>query len=272
MAGVLVMPAGAQRRPPDALRLKFTDHLSLPAVTPPASVGVTSQDVPGQPAPAQPPVPQVSSFALDASLDVTQRHGASQDVAVTWAPVDGVDESGFRVRLAGNRSTYSYPSDETRRDFVHGESRQLDALIGGTWLGERVSFTVMAGRAWSRAKEGVLPVMAQSTNKVAASVFAAPTSGTRLFSAVSYTRVSDYTQLFAKQGWTLPSGAFCGPEAKVDWRGHAPWRAAPQAWRLGGHLSGMAWLGASWSLGVGRVQDDNQGVGAYLGLGVYGSY
>lgn len=235
---------------------------------------MSTWQAPGHALPAR--TPQLADneprWAVDASLDQTTRHGASRDAAVTWAWGRSMDQSGMRARVAFNRSMYRYPEDAARARFIEGRSQQVDIMVGGAWVMPGLSLTLLAGYSAARADEGDFPTFRDTGTKTSLSVYAAPSPDWRLFSSLSYTHMSRYTQLYAKLGRTVEGGAFWGPELKFEWRGGAPWSEELAAWRVGGHVSGLPLAGAWLSLSIGQIRDRGVGQGGYAGLGLYGSY
>jgi hypothetical protein len=102
-------------------------------------------------------------------------------------------------------------------------------------------------------------------------VFASPTDRTRLFSSISYTDASRYTQWLLKWGHAIGGGIQGGPELKADWRGGSIFEGRAVVKRVGVHLSSIPGWGGWWSVSLGHLDDQQLGEGAYLGLGFYGT-
>ncbi len=222
--------------------------------------------------PSQPPQPAHATWAVDFSHDQTLKHGASTDFALTWALGNDLDDSGGRFRLAANHSLYRYAVDPIRRQVARGRSDQVELLAGWSQVVGRYTWMALTGYAWARSVEPGSESVTDSSVKSVLSVYAQPTDGTQLYSALAHTHRVKYTQWLLKWGLAASPGGYWGPELKADWRGDGPWRAAPAQRRLGVQWSSVKVGDLWWGLSLGHIDDKDIGEGSYLSLGAYGSY
>lgn len=230
-----------------------------------------AQDLPPpQTAETPEPHPLVQQFAFDGSIVATSLGGRSLDLNVTFAPFD-VNNSGFRVRLSGNASSYRFPTGDNANTIASGHSVEGGVLAGYQWSLPRISFIALIGPTLVDSNDNGV----QRENwavKTVLSAYALPSDQTMAFGSVSYSSLSNTLQLQAKLGTRLVGDFYLGPEGIFSWRQVVPGINNIAEMRLGGHFSAVSFGPVQMGVSAGWAHQQNLGSGYYGSMNFYLTY
>jgi hypothetical protein len=221
-------------------------------------------------APAPPGSPLVQQFAFDGSVVATSLGGRSLDLNVTFAPFD-VNNTGFRVRLSGNASSYRFPTGDNPSTTASGHSLEGGVLAGYQWSLPRVSFIGLVGPALVESNDNGVQ-REQWGVKTVLSAYALPSDQTMAFGSISYSTVSNFLQLQAKAGTRLVGNFYVGPEGIFSWRDVIPGINNLAEMRLGGHISAVSFGPLQMGVSAGWAHQQNLGSGYYGSMNFYLTY
>ncbi|MFE1600451.1 cellulose biosynthesis protein BcsS [Methylobacterium sp. ID0610] len=205
------------------------------------------------------------AVAVDGSVSVTSNSSAFGSVTVTAAPVGPGTQSGPRVRVEALAGTYSYPRQGVGATRVTGYQEEGAVLGGYEWVWQDAALAGFIGFNVRNndlsAPDPSNPVVGTGVGlKVAANFYATPTDRTMVSAYGSYsTKFNAYYSRF-RVGYMVADGAYIGPEALF--LGDDFFRQ----YRIGAHLTGIAFGPVRVSLGAGYVNDRVQKSGYYTSV------
>ncbi len=214
---------------------------------------------------------QVETVAINAGFTLTNPYSAYGDFALLWAPTkEGLDKSGFRVRLSSVDGTYSY-IDSTSMSRVYGVGQEQSLLFGYELFNTsgNTSLLLMFGGDVQEnrvnAFDPLNPVQGTEFGyKVLGEFYSNPTTKTMLQGEGTYSTAfkSFYSQfeagyaLFAPEVFVGPYMAMLGDEHYAQWR-------------LGGSINGLKFGKLELGFYGGYLHDRDQGSGAFGGVTSY---
>jgi hypothetical protein len=211
---------------------------------------------------------QVETVAINAGFTLTNPYSAYGDFALLWAPTkEGLDKSGFRIRLSSVDGTYSY-IDSTTMSRVYGVGQEQNLLFGYELFNTsgNTSLLLMFGGDVQEnrvnAFDPLNPVQGTEFGyKVLGEFYSNPTTKTMLQGEGTYSTAfkSFYSQfeagyaLFAPEVFVGPYMAMLGDEHYAQWR-------------LGGSINGLKFGKLELGFYGGYLHDRDQGSGAFGGV------
>jgi hypothetical protein len=233
-----------------------------------------AQDLP-PPQTRETPPPPVSSpiqqFAIDGSAVGTSLGGRSVDVNATFAPFGNVNDTGFRVRLSGNASSYRFVTGDNPTTLGSGHSLEGGVLAGYQWSLPRISIIGLIGPTFAESNDDGVK-RGQWGAKTVLSAYALPSDRTMAFGSISYSIVSNFLQMQAKAGVRLVGNVYVGPETIFSWRNVVPGTNNVAEMRLGGHISAVSFGPVQMGVSGGWDHQQNLGSGYYGSVNFYLTY
>jgi hypothetical protein len=201
---------------------------------------------------------------IDLAFDATTIRTIFGYAAVTFSPFGFLEQSGFRVRVAGLAGHYSYILEGPPDIRNNGNTVQGDLLVGYEFVRENFS---IAGYIGANVQDHVLsafdplnPVVGTEWGfKAALDIYANPTPNTLVTLNANYSTAFDTYYAKTKFGWAFgPSpDVFFGPE--VTFLGNERF----DQWRVGAHITGVKFGKLSIGVAGGYLHDREEGSGAY---------
>jgi hypothetical protein len=210
-------------------------------------------------------------FAIDSSTETSSHRNGFFYTNFNAAPLNGLNESGFRVRVTTGASWYRYISGEDPRTYGSGRSFESSALFGYALVAQRFGIIGLVG-----------PTHVQSSNegvnqnrwgvRAHLALDARPTDQTRFEGSVNYTTSEKAFQAKAKLGLKTPGDMYFGPEVRASGRDLSFQSMSITETRIGVHLSSIKIGPVYLGLSGGFAHNGALGWGNYGGLDIYASF
>ena len=214
------------------------------------------------------PSPKEPSFLLFGGTDLW-RYGDFLYGGTLWSP-DGLDSSGFTLKLLVNGGRYSYNSGDLHAT-IDGTMLSGAALPGWRFMAGSFTASVFAGPVvqdyrLSPYDPGSRLHGLYAGGQVATDIWFQPTK--MIMAAVNGSLVSigPTGYLRGALGYRVFDAMFVGPESAMLWCANF------QQFEVGAHITGLHLAASEWSAGGGWAIDSDRRSGPYLRIGVTTKY
>jgi hypothetical protein len=202
---------------------------------------------------------------VGADLSVDSHGSLFASLSGTMAPAGTLSESGARIRIEANAGRYSYRSDAVGP--VNATRMQGAALAGYSFVWSQATLSAYAGiDLQNDTQSPVDPNNAVNGNSAGAKFVVEgstrPSDRTLLTGYASFSSNHDSYYARLQAGYRLTDRVYVGPEIGVlgdDFFNQ---------WRIGAHVTGLAFGPVRVSASAGYLNDSKQGPGLYTGLDV----
>jgi cellulose biosynthesis protein BcsS len=207
-------------------------------------------------------------WSLQSTSDFASYGAFYTDLTAIYSPFGNLWEPGWRVQGIASARRYSFIDSGTKRI---GLDTTLDGLMGYQFISNGWSWLLAAGpsmvNAHVYATAGLLPSNTTIFGiKALSSVYGNPTSNTMLYAQAHYNTGSEFFYVQGKTGIAIAQNLFVGPEAAFS----GSWTYDQV--RVGGHITGVSFLGIQSGASLGFVRDSTYGKGFYVGLNLQTSF
>ena len=223
--------------------------------------------------------PQKETLAINGGVTYTKPYSLYGDFAMLWGP-GGLDNSGFRVRLATVDGAYSFLQNTTFGPRIFGNSEEGVGMVGYEFVQGSTTLLLMTGVNYLTSSSSNPPsssnpqnVAANTGNPVPGTAFGSkslielystPTDKTMVEAEGSYsTAFGEYYEEFKIGYAALGPEIYIGPEA--TFLGSQTYNQ----YRLGGFVSGIKIGKVELGFSGGYLKDRAQGSGYFVGTDFY---
>jgi hypothetical protein len=213
-------------------------------------------------------VPDAPTVLLFGGADLW-RYGDFLYGGTLWSP-NGIDSSGFTLKLLVNGGRYSYASGSLGTT-VDGTMISGAALPGWRIVHDTLTVTLFAGPVAQDYRLSPFDPGSRLHGLYAGGEFATdiwyqPTPTIMAAVSGSLLSIGPTGYVRGALGYRVFDALFAGPEAAMLWCGNF------QQFELGAHLTGLHVAAMEWSAGGGWATDSDRRSGPYLRIGVSAKY
>ena len=181
-----------------------------------------------------------------------------------WSP-DGLDRTGFTLKLLVNGGRYSYDAGSLATT-IDGTLLSGAALPGWRFVREALTVTLFAGAVVQDYRLAPFDPGSRlhglyTGAQLAGDVWYQPTRAIMAAVNGSLSSIGPTGTLRGALGYRVFAAGFVGPEAAMLWCGNF------QEFQLGAHVTGLRMAAAEWSAAAGFAADSDRRSGPYLRLG-----
>lgn len=219
--------------------------------------------------------PGQETVAINGGITVTRPYSLYGDFAMLWGP-GGLDNSGFRVRLATVDGRYSYLQDNNFGPRLYGNGEEGSGMVGYEFVQGKTSILLATGLDYVTGSSNPPIATGNTSNPVPGTTFGSkslvelystPTDKTMVEAEGSYsTAFREYYEQFQVGYAALGPEIYIGPEA--IFLGDENY----DEYRFGAFVSGIKIGKVELGFSGGYLRDRAQGSGYYVGSDFYVRY